>query len=139
MTSAFNWRAIFWFLVILSGLSLLSFVLFFQDTFRRERSLTYQNVIKQRCKSTGALSSLNDKQPEASPAINLDLSLADVNPLKPLGQVLRRENNMIILISSGNSFFLSIFWRGCTVTHKYVRRAPVRIHQPNFIHICSDA
>jgi hypothetical protein len=109
LTSAFNWRAIFWFLVILSGLSLISFVLFFQDTFRRERSLTYQNVIRQRCKATGALSSFNEKQPEAAPAVNLDLSLADVNPLKPLGQVLRRENNIIILISSGN-FFLSIFF-----------------------------
>ena len=94
MTSAFNWRAIFWFLSIISGLSLLSFIFFFHDTFRRERSLNYQTAIKQRQK-TGALSSLN-KQP--------DLSLADVNPLKPLGQVLRRKNNVIVLISSGNIF-----------------------------------
>ena len=82
MTSAFSWRAIFWFLSIISGLSLLSFILFFRDTFRRERSLNYQTVIKQRRKAA-ALSSLN-KQPET---FNLDLSLADVNPLKPLGQV----------------------------------------------------
>jgi hypothetical protein len=101
LTSAFNWRAIFWFLSIVSGLSLLSFILFFRDTFRRERSLTYQNVIKQRRKAT-ALSSLNDKQPENSLAVNIDLSLTDMNPLKPLGQVLRRKNNVMILIASGN-------------------------------------
>jgi hypothetical protein len=100
LTSAFNWRAIFWFLSIVSGLSLLSFVLFFRDTFRRERSLTYQNVIKQRRN----VAALNDKQPETSLAVNLDLSLIDVNLLKPLGQVLRRKNNVIILIASGNSF-----------------------------------
>ena len=101
MTSAFNWRAIFWFLSVISGLSLLSFILFFHDTFRRERSLNYQTVIKERRK-TNALSSLT-KQPENS---NLDLSLADVNLLKPLGQVLRRKNNVMVLIASGNFFSL---------------------------------
>ena len=102
MTSAFNWRAIFWFLSIISGSSLLSFILFFRDTFRRERSLKYQTVIRQRRKAA-ALSSLN-KQPEAFLAVNLDLSLADVNPLKTLGQVLRQKNNVMILIVSGNYF-----------------------------------
>ena len=104
MTSAFNWRAIFWFLAIISGLSLLSFILFFRDTFRRERSLSYQTVIRQRRKAA-SLSSLN-KHPET---FNFDLSLADVNPLKPLGQVLRRKNNFMVLIASGNFFFISIF------------------------------
>ena len=123
MTSAFDWRAIFWFLIILSGLSLLSFLLFFRDTFRRERSLTYQNVIKQRRKAA-ALSCLNSKKPApidgdlkgdtstepTSLTVNLDVSLADVNPLKPLGQVLRRKNNVIILCSSGKrSIKFSLF------------------------------
>ncbi|KAF8817171.1 MFS general substrate transporter [Phlegmacium glaucopus] len=127
LTSAFNWRAVFWFLSIVSGLSLLSFVLFFRDTFRRERSLNYQNVIKQR-RSAATLSCLKEKQfartegpeidikentlkrdatelhKETALAVNLDLSLADVNPLKPLGQVLRRKNNIIVLISSGFQF-----------------------------------
>ena len=102
MTSAFNWRAVFWFLSIISGLSLLSFILFFRDTFRRERSLNYQTTIKQRRKAA-ALLSLN-KEPET---FNLDLSLADVNPLKPLRQVLRRKNNFMVLIASGD--FISLF------------------------------
>ena len=126
MTSAFDWRAIFWFLSIASSLSLLSFVLFFRDTFRRERSLNYQNLIKQRRKAA-ALPCSDDKESvhndesaididlekgtmkqnateqhrKTSPTVNLDLSLADVNPLKPLGQVLRRKNNIFILFSSG--------------------------------------
>ncbi|KAF8802110.1 MFS general substrate transporter [Phlegmacium glaucopus] len=127
LTSAFNWRAVFWFLSIVSGLSLLSFVLFFRDTFRRERSLNYQNVIKQR-RRAAALSCLNEKQSasnegpaidikedtlerdatelhkETAHAVDPNLSLADVNPLKPLGQVLRRKNNIIVLISSGFQF-----------------------------------
>jgi len=124
LTSAFNWRAIFWFLSIVSGLSLLSFVFFFRDTFRRERSLTYQNVINQR-RRAAALSCSNEKQSarndvidiknnlkrdatephkEIVLAVNLNLSLIDVNPLKPLGQVLRRKNNIIVLISAGNEY-----------------------------------
>ncbi|KAF8805757.1 MFS general substrate transporter [Phlegmacium glaucopus] len=53
LTSTFNWRATFWFLSILSGSSLLIFILFFHDTFRRQRSLTYQNVLKQRRRAGG--------------------------------------------------------------------------------------
>ncbi|KAH9910482.1 major facilitator superfamily domain-containing protein [Fomitopsis serialis] len=45
LTQAFNWRATFWFLAIFTGLCVLSFA-FFRDTFRKERSLAYQNVLK---------------------------------------------------------------------------------------------
>ena len=128
MTSAFNWRAIFWFLTIVSGLSLISFIFFFRDTFRRERSLNYQNVIRQRRKAAALL---NDKQP-----VNLDLSFADLNPMKPLGQVLRRINNILVLIASGN-FLPCFFRRECT--DNYVRRMPVFIYVHNLICICSDA
>ena len=127
MTSAFNWRAIFWFLSITSGLSVISFVLFFCETFRRERSLTYQNVLKQRRKAA-VPSSLKEKihagndesaagvkkkntseggttEPRKEAALDFNLSLIDVNPLKPLGQILRRKNNVIVLISSGEESF----------------------------------
>ncbi|CCL99473.1 uncharacterized protein FIBRA_01491 [Fibroporia radiculosa] len=45
LTQVFNWRAPFWFLVIFTGLCCISFI-FFKDTFRKERSLTYQTVLK---------------------------------------------------------------------------------------------
>ena len=122
MTSAFNWRAIFWFLSIVSGLSLLSFVLFFRDTFRRERSLNYQNAIKQR-RRAGATSRVDERQSaindkstigieknglkkdDVEPQKENSLALADVNPMKPLGQVLRRKNNIYVLFSSGTVLF----------------------------------
>lgn len=47
LTTGFNWRAPFWFLAIIGGISWLSFV-FFKDTFRKERSLIYQNAWKAR-------------------------------------------------------------------------------------------
>ncbi len=50
LTTAFNWRAVFWFLSILAGAVFLGFLLFFKDTFRKERSATYQAVIKRRLK-----------------------------------------------------------------------------------------
>lgn len=45
LTQGFNWRATFWFLSILIGTILVVFI-FFKDTFRRERSLTYQRVLQ---------------------------------------------------------------------------------------------
>lgn len=45
LTQAFDWRATFWFLSILMGIVIFAFV-FFKDTFRRQRSLTYQAVLR---------------------------------------------------------------------------------------------
>ena len=48
LTQALSWRAVFWFLVILGGMILSAFFFLFKDTFRKERSLMYQNVLKGR-------------------------------------------------------------------------------------------
>ena len=45
LTQGFSWRATFYFLAIFTGLCAVAFI-FFKDTFRRERSLTYQLVLK---------------------------------------------------------------------------------------------
>lgn len=45
LTEAFDWRATFWFLAIFTGVCFVAFV-FFQDTFRRERSSAYQAAIQ---------------------------------------------------------------------------------------------
>ncbi|KAF7799395.1 hypothetical protein EIP86_010627 [Pleurotus ostreatoroseus] len=45
LTQGFNWRATFYFLAAFTGLCVVAFV-FFKDTFRRERSLTYQQVLR---------------------------------------------------------------------------------------------
>ncbi|KAJ8516982.1 hypothetical protein ONZ45_g5758 [Pleurotus djamor] len=46
LTVGFSWRACFWFMAIFSGASWLSFLIFFKDTWRKERSLTYQNILR---------------------------------------------------------------------------------------------
>ncbi|KIY52437.1 MFS general substrate transporter [Fistulina hepatica ATCC 64428] len=46
LTQAFDWRGVFWFLSIVSGSCLVGFLLFFRDTYRRERSMAYQAVLK---------------------------------------------------------------------------------------------
>ncbi|KAJ7222504.1 vacuolar DHA amino acid exporter [Mycena pura] len=56
LTTGFNWRATFWFLAIVSGLSCTSIFIFFKDTFRKERSLTYQSVLKHRLAASAATS-----------------------------------------------------------------------------------
>ncbi|KAI0078248.1 MFS general substrate transporter [Panus rudis PR-1116 ss-1] len=47
LSQAWNWRATFWFMVVFTGLCLIAFIPF-PDTFRRERSLTYQSVLRRR-------------------------------------------------------------------------------------------
>ncbi|KAG1869008.1 MFS general substrate transporter [Suillus subalutaceus] len=48
LTQGLGWRAIFWFLVIWGGMIFSAFLFLFKDTFRKERSTTYQSVLKRR-------------------------------------------------------------------------------------------
>ena len=47
LTQAFNWRATFWFIAAFVGACFLLFIPF-KDTYRRQRSLTYQAALKRR-------------------------------------------------------------------------------------------
>jgi MFS family permease len=112
LTTGLNWRAIFWFLTIACGISVLSFILFFKDTFRLERSLIYQNALRHRrkegIKRRQETKARKDVEKDTLEEWTLDieptikLSLADVNPIKPIGQVLRRINNLLTLFASGD-------------------------------------
>ncbi|KAF8257483.1 MFS general substrate transporter [Lactarius quietus] len=48
LTQVFSWRALFWLLAADLSVNLVLFVFFFRDTFRKERSLTYQRVLASR-------------------------------------------------------------------------------------------
>ncbi|KAF7300252.1 PAN2-PAN3 deadenylation complex subunit PAN3 [Mycena kentingensis (nom. inval.)] len=134
LTTAFNWRGPFWFLAVVSGTSCTCIFVFFKDTFRKERSLTYQSVLRARiaearekARKTANSASTNctvmeqEKPPTTLPALPADLekqqttaleamppaitlSLRDVNPMKPLWLVMRRMNNVVILLASGLMF-----------------------------------
>ncbi|PPR05871.1 hypothetical protein CVT24_006625 [Panaeolus cyanescens] len=147
LTSAWNWRAIFWFLAIVSGTITLSFFFFFRDTFRKERSVIYQNVLKQRMREaikhhsgTSTPASRDEKtivdadvekaekqEPTSSAPVQLSMddvkvSIIDVNPFKPLLEVLRRKNNLVILFASGLLFafnFLIVYTSSRTLSRFY--------------------
>ncbi|RPD56171.1 vacuolar DHA amino acid exporter [Lentinus tigrinus ALCF2SS1-7] len=153
LTQGFDWRATFWFLAIFVGVCFLLFIPF-KDTFRRERSLTYQTALKKRRAQLSAKASeassisqvtavsrvipqaadektadATDKdvieqlardrdlekqqsprataETDAAPMDDVKLSLADVNPAKPIIHVLRRMNNLVILVASGLIFGFS--------------------------------
>jgi hypothetical protein len=92
-----------------------------KDTFRKERSLAYQSVLKSRLKSrvvsldTICTVTVVEKEPPvpAEPSLPVDLekqrlnlpviklTLRDVNPFTPLWLILRRINNLVILFASG--------------------------------------
>ncbi|KAH9046681.1 major facilitator superfamily domain-containing protein [Lactarius hengduanensis] len=135
LTQAFNWRACFWLQVAYLGVSVVLFVFFFRDTFRKERSLTYQRVLASRRSAASKRSSV-----ASDPAYELDtkskgeaavtvgevsgpaatvtvagpqagaeiaLSFKDVNPFPPLFLVLKRRNNIATLFPSGLFFAFS--------------------------------
>ncbi|KAH9922611.1 major facilitator superfamily domain-containing protein [Fomitopsis serialis] len=85
LTQGFNWRATFWFLAIFTGLCTFSFV-FFRDTFRLERSLTYQTVLKrvleQEAKKAAAKAA---RHPASEKAVDVDDARTAVMPADDKG------------------------------------------------------
>ena len=112
-------------------MSLVSFV-FFKDTFRRERSLSYQGALRRAMKEReqrlrvheekAGKGHLKDEKIDhaarcTSPDLEVQsehphptladirLTLRDINPIRPVGSVLRRLNNVTILLASGDVFY----------------------------------
>ncbi|KAH7096979.1 vacuolar DHA amino acid exporter [Auriculariales sp. MPI-PUGE-AT-0066] len=130
LTSAFSWRATFYFQVAMGSITWVAFLLLFKDTYRRERSTTYQTAVRRariaaaakrrleahEMKAVDTQNNPNTTAKEvsnrgnATPVVSTDdvkLTLADVNPFLPLIQVLRRKNNISIVILSSLMFGLS--------------------------------
>ncbi|KIK69879.1 hypothetical protein GYMLUDRAFT_151027 [Collybiopsis luxurians FD-317 M1] len=152
LTTAFTWRGPFYFLTIMGGVVFLSFLLVFKDTFRRERSLTYQNALKERLKEstmkkerhsdkgTNVLPLSHDdtgKDPEkqeitaevAQVIPDIQLGLSDVNPIKPMAIILRRTYNIFMLVASGLYFafaFVVLYTSTRSLT-KYYFSDPLKI------------
>jgi hypothetical protein len=84
-------------------------MIFFKETFRKERSSTYQALVKQRVKAQ-AKQFARDRagRKEYTPQVLTDLppvnlTLRDFNPARPLWLCIRRVNNIVILVASGSS------------------------------------
>jgi MFS family permease len=126
LTQAFSWRATLWLLAAILSIKLVIFTLFFRETFRCERSLTYRCAFARRrsiivsqtvraCDATNPRgkakfgdgptlpSSSRGTAMELDAQAKITLSLADVNPFPPLLSILRRQNNITTLFSSGTA------------------------------------
>jgi MFS family permease len=130
LTTGFGWRGPFYFLAIVSGVVLLSFVIFFKDTFRHERSYAYQAILKRRLAEhvtskklppstedvttrgavviqqtfeTDVEKQVVSQARVADVASDIKLSLMDVNPFKPMAAVIVRRYNYAMLIASGKA------------------------------------
>ncbi|KAG2145187.1 MFS general substrate transporter [Suillus clintonianus] len=134
LTQGLSWRAVFWFLVIWGGIIFLAFLFLFKDTFRKERSVTYQNVLKRRLREqllsegTDKLRKIKISQESevdgenktaskdveagqmvipASAIEEVKLTITDVNPFPPYLSIVSRMNNLVILTASGLTFAFS--------------------------------
>lgn len=133
LTQGLGWRAVFWFLVIWGGIIFSAFLFLFKDTFRKERSVTYRNVLKRRIREQQSSEAkdqsrkisdkelqMNDenqtssKDIEGQPTVvppsairEIKLSIVDVNPFPPYLSIISRKNNFAIFIASGLIFAFS--------------------------------
>ncbi|KAF9221509.1 MFS general substrate transporter [Gyrodon lividus] len=82
LSHSFGWRASFYFLVACGGIILVAFLFLFKDTFRLERSLTYQVALRRRANNPERLKPSSDST-VAEPEPSKDAS--DVKVLSPLG------------------------------------------------------
>ncbi|KAE9397721.1 MFS general substrate transporter [Gymnopus androsaceus JB14] len=156
LTSAFTWRGAFWFCTIDGGAAFLSFLLLFKDTYRCERSLTYQNVLKARLREAARKKALRAEQAELdSPGGNLPhentakdlekqditvteaseiipqvkLGLRDINPFTPLLLTIRRTYNVFMILASGLNFafeFVVVYTTSRSL-NTYYHFSPVKI------------
>ncbi|KAF9482692.1 MFS general substrate transporter [Pholiota conissans] len=118
LSQVFSWRATFYFLAIFGGVSLLAFV-FFRDTFRKERSLSYQAALQKALERRRTSSDDNDtlntgssaekevsigdnSEKQAQPT--LEIGLRNMQIVRPIYLVVRRINNICILLASGPIF-----------------------------------
>ncbi|KAF8989037.1 vacuolar DHA amino acid exporter [Cyathus striatus] len=116
LTSALGWRSIFWFLSILGGTSVFAFVLYFRDTFRKERSLVYRDVVAKRLvqitRNLGSVKQVAEKesieqaediekQTTPSTFVDVKLTFRDVDPIKPIFRIVKQRHNVVILFASG--------------------------------------
>ncbi|KAG2742436.1 MFS general substrate transporter [Suillus brevipes Sb2] len=130
LTQGLSWRAVFWFLVIWGGIIFAAFLFLFKDTFRKERSVTYQNVLISRLREQqsseakdesrnisksemgGEQTTSKDIEAQrtvipASAIKDVKLSMVDVNPFPPYLSIVSRKNNLVILVASGLTFAFS--------------------------------
>lgn len=118
LSEVWNWRATFYFLAVVGGIVLLSLFLF-NDTYRRERSLTYQAAARHALRRVEEKARKKNKQnPDVEeggqPTVDtatVSVTIADLNLFTPIWNVLRRKNNLFILFPSGPSCcrFSSLF------------------------------
>lgn len=143
LAQTLGWRAVFWFSLISGGTVLVSLFIFFKDTFRKERSLSCQNVLRKRLEGIQLCADTQTRINTVEPSTNISqqipsqntikgleagitmpgalgtlnditLSFRDVNPFPPMILVLKRWNNNAILLASGQ----------CTTERSWSSRVP---------------
>lgn len=140
LAQGFSWRAIFWFLASVAGLIFVLFLVVFKDTFRRERSSTYQivsekrrqekdrkpsqqNVVEVSVPARGHPDGNHISSPKPVSVEGIKLSLTDVNPFPPLLRVVQRPNNLAILFPSGKSW-CCYETPSCTIRRLFIISCP---------------
>ncbi|KAG2115522.1 MFS general substrate transporter [Suillus clintonianus] len=110
LTQGLGWRSVFLFITICAGVVLLGLVFLFKDTFRKERSLTYQNVLQRRTKEGELQHHHMDKTSLAFPATDKPAQpiLESMASPQQTGELVIEANVPIVPASSIKDINLSL-------------------------------
>jgi hypothetical protein len=97
-------------------------LIFFKDTFRKERSLTYQAILKKRLNEKAKAHEESQEKDNLPSSVRSEIpeervTLRDVSPFRPIYLVLRRWNNVAMLLVNGEIMPAGRF---CTHTNSFV-------------------
>lgn len=112
LTQYLTWRSTFWFLAIWTGVTTLGFIWPYKETFRKERSSTYQNALQKRAASSASKGLAKHERTQTTQPLEEELhhaklSLLSLNPFPSMLSVLRRWTNLSVLATSGIIFGFS--------------------------------
>lgn len=119
LTQYLTWRSTFWALVIWTGITVVAFIWPFRETFRKERSGTYQAaLVKRKAREAQRTASVvrddvqlthckSRAESTAEELKEIKLTAVDLNPIPPIKAILSRWNNILILTVSGLIFGFS--------------------------------
>ncbi|KAH1513892.1 hypothetical protein KXW39_000817 [Aspergillus fumigatus] len=111
LTTYLSWRATFWFLAIWIGVTIASVLVFMKESFRKDRSSTYQDALATRTqkiarRQSQAIGHSSREEGASHPSSRDKITVypTDLRVATSLKRVLKKRNNVVLLIATGLNY-----------------------------------
>ncbi|KNG87020.1 hypothetical protein ANOM_004670 [Aspergillus nomiae NRRL 13137] len=111
LTKYLSWRATFWFLAIWIGVTIFSVLALMKESFRKDRSTTYQDALAIRTEKIARRqsqaihrSSCEEGASHHSSRSKINVYPTDLRVATSLKRVVKKRNNVVLLIATGLNY-----------------------------------